>query len=76
MCLHLYTKVLNMEYNRVYTVVDMVSQHTTQIRRVGSRHTLYIQKALVEDSAFPFKVGEPLIIRIDSEKLVIEGVST
>ena len=31
-----------------------------------------VMKSLVEDSNFPFKVGEPLIIRIDGDRLVIE----
>ena len=50
----------------------MVSQSKTKINRVGSRHTIYLRKALVDDSAFPFKVGEPLIVRIEDDKLIIE----
>jgi hypothetical protein len=30
---------------------------------------------LVEDSQFPFKPGEPLIIRIDGDRLVVERAS-
>lgn len=60
----------------MYTVIEVVSQRTAKIQRVGSRHTLYLQKDLVEDSAFPFKVGELLAIRIDGKKLVIERAST
>ena len=50
----------------------MVNQTETKIHHVRSRHTIYLRKDLVDDSAFPFKVGEPLIIRIEGEKLVIE----
>jgi hypothetical protein len=44
----------------------------TKLQKVKSRHTIYIRKDLVGDSAFPFKVGERLIIRIDGNRLVIE----
>jgi len=50
----------------------MVREAPTKINKVGSRHTIYLQKALVEDSMFPFKPGEPLIIRIEGNKLVIK----
>ena len=50
----------------------MVSNAKTKVHKVGSRHTIYLKKALVDDSAFPFEVGEPLIIRIKDDKLVIE----
>ena len=53
----------------------MVKEAPTKINKVGSRHTIYLQKALVEDSMFPFKPGEPLIIKIKGDKLVIERVS-
>ena len=50
----------------------MVSQARTKINEVRSRHTIYLRKSLVKDSAFPFKVGEPLIVRIEGDKLIIE----
>ncbi len=50
----------------------MVKEALTKIYKVGLRHTLYLQKSLVEDSQFPFKPKEPLIIRIDGNKLVVE----
>lgn len=53
----------------------MVREAPTKINKVGSRHTIYLQKILVEDSAFPFKPGEPLVIRIEEGKLVIERAS-
>jgi len=52
----------------------MVKEALTKINKVGSRHTIYLQKALVEDSMFPFKPGELLVIRIEENKLVIERV--
>ena len=50
----------------------MVLQAQTKINRVGSRHTIYLRKELVNDSNFPFKAGELLIIRIEGNRLVIE----
>jgi hypothetical protein len=50
----------------------MVKESHTKIHQVGSRHTMYLQKNLVEDSAFPFKPGEPLVVRVDGDKLIIE----
>ena len=35
------------------------------------RHSIFLEKAFVEDSLFPFKAGENLIARIESGKLVI-----
>jgi hypothetical protein len=52
--------------------MNMVKESHTKIHQVGSRHTIYLQKILVEDSAFPFKPGEPLVVRIDGDKLIIE----
>ena len=50
----------------------MVSQTKTKILKVGSRHTIYLEKGFVEDSAFPFKSNEPISVRIDGKKLIIE----
>lgn len=50
----------------------MVSKAKTKIHRVKSRHTIYLKKALVDDSSFPFEVGEPLVVRIEDDKLLIE----
>lgn len=35
------------------------------------RHSIFLEKAFVEDSLFPFKAGDNLIARIESGKLVI-----
>jgi hypothetical protein len=34
---------------------------------------MYLKADLVNDSNFPFKVGEPLIIKIEGERLIVEG---
>lgn len=54
------------------TVYAMVNQTKTKILKVGSRHTIYLEKAFVEDSAFPFKPEEPIAVRIDGKKLIVE----
>lgn len=53
----------------------MVTETETKIHAVGSRHTIYLKKDLVNDSAFPFKANEPLLIKIDGERLVIERLN-
>ena len=50
----------------------MVNQTRTKILKVGSRHTIYLEKAFVEDSLFPFKPEQPLMIKIDKNKLTVE----
>lgn len=50
----------------------MVSQTKAKILKIGSRHTVYLEKAFVEDSNFPFKPDEPLIVRIDKNRVVFE----
>ncbi len=37
-----------------------------------SRHSINLPSELVRDSAFPFKVGEELIARIEGDKVIIE----
>lgn len=53
-------------------MLKVVRQVKTKISRVGSRHTIYLQKDLIEDSNFPFKVGEIITVRIDGSKLIVE----
>jgi hypothetical protein len=50
----------------------MVKETTTKIQKADSRHTIYLKKELVNDSSFPFIPGEPLIVRIDGKRLVVE----
>jgi hypothetical protein len=35
------------------------------------RHSIFLEKAFVEDSLFPFKAGENLIARIEKDRLII-----
>ena len=59
----------------------MGSQTKTKLYKVESkstktgvktyRHSIFLEKAFVEDSLFPFKAGENLIVRIDKDKLII-----
>jgi hypothetical protein len=59
----------------VYTkkIARMVNQTRTKITKVGSRHTIYLEKAFVEDSAFPFEPNQPLIAKVEKNKIVIES---
>jgi len=50
----------------------LVTDTKTKLARVGSRHTIYLRKSFVQDSAFPFKPGEPIVVRIENNKLVME----
>lgn len=60
---------------------NMASQTKTKLYKVGSkspktgvktyRHSIFLEKAFVEDSLFPFKAGENLLVKIDKDKLVI-----
>lgn len=49
----------------------MVSKTVTKIAKLGSRHTIYLEKAFVEDSSFPFKPDELLNVKIDRQKLIV-----
>lgn len=50
----------------------MVDIAKVKIYAVGSRHSINLPSDFVRDSAFPFKVGEELVARIDGNKIVIE----
>jgi hypothetical protein len=50
----------------------MVLQATTKINEVKGRHTIYLKADLFNDSKFPFKVKQPLLVRIDGNRLTIE----
>lgn len=56
----------------MFGMYNMVSEAKTKINEVNGRHTIYLRKSLVKDSAFPFEVGEPLTVRIITNKVVIE----
>ena len=59
----------------------MASQTRTKLYKVESksaktgvktyRHSIFLEKAFVEDSLFPFKAGENLIVRIDKDRLIV-----
>lgn len=53
----------------------MVLQAIIKLYKVDSRHTIYLPKDFVNDSAFPFKPNEKLIAKIENRKLVIEKTS-
>ncbi|MGV8127639.1 MAG: hypothetical protein ACP5PV_10565 [Methanothrix sp.] len=50
----------------------MTGQAAVKIYAVKSRHTINLPSDFVRDSAFPFKVGEELVARIEGKKVVIE----
>jgi hypothetical protein len=49
----------------------MTDTTKTKLYQAGPRTFIYLQKPFVTDGAFPFKVGEPLEVKIQGEKLVI-----
>lgn len=40
-----------------------------------SRTLIYISKKVADDSAFPFKAGDDVVVKIDGKTLVIERPS-
>jgi hypothetical protein len=50
----------------------MVKETRSKIYKVGSRHTIYLQKELVSDSAFPFKPNDEVVIKIENDRLAVE----
>lgn len=50
----------------------MARQSETKIYKTDSRHTLYLKNDIVNDSNFPFQIGQTLIVRIEGDKLIIE----
>jgi hypothetical protein len=62
----------------------MASQTRTKLYKVESkssktgvktyRHSIFLEKAFVEDSLFPFKAGENLNVRIDEDRLIVTRV--
>lgn len=50
----------------------MVNQAKVKLYGSKSRHSINLPSEFVRDSAFPFKVGEELLARIEGEKIVIE----
>lgn len=52
--------------------MKLVTEAKTKIHKIGSRHTMYLRNDLVNDSSFPFKPRQPLIVKIEGKTLVIE----
>lgn len=50
----------------------MVRKAETKIYKSGARHFIYLRKDLVEDTSFPFAVGESLVIAIEGNTLTIK----
>jgi hypothetical protein len=50
----------------------MVSQAKVKLYGSKSRHSINLPSDFVRDSAFPFKVGEELMAKIENRKVVIE----
>jgi hypothetical protein len=54
----------------------MVSQAVTKLLQYqGGRHCIYLRSDLVNDSMFPFRADEQVVVRIDDGRLVIEPAS-
>jgi hypothetical protein len=51
---------------------NMVSQAKVKLYGSKSRHSINFPSDFVRDSAFPFKVGEELVARIEGGRVVIE----
>ncbi len=53
------------------TKLYKVESKSTTTGRPTYRHTIFLEKAFVEDSSFPFKPGDNLMVRIDKDRLII-----
>lgn len=77
LCIYLYIS----KFQRYVQQSNMASQTKTKLYKVEAksaktgvktyRHSIFLEKAFVEDSLFPFKPGEDLIVRIDKDRLII-----
>src|ERR671925_1695921 len=79
---HKYILISNPDIISVeFVVYFMVIQTKTRLfrvmgkskNRITARHTIFLEKAFVEDSLFPFKAGDVLLVRIDpdNDRLII-----
>lgn len=50
----------------------MVLEGETKIYKSNGRRSIYIPAGLIKDSAFPFKNGEPLTIKVVGAQLIVE----
>lgn len=65
----MHTIVLNTQRTDIHS---MVSQTKVKLYGSKSRHSINLPSDFVRDSAFPFKVGDVLIAKIENGKVVIE----
>ena len=59
-------------YTNKTDIRSMVSQAKVKLYGSKSRHSINLPSDFVRDSAFPFKVGEELMAKIEGEKVIIE----
>ena len=52
----------------------MVNKAKVKIYEVKSRHSINLPSDFVRDSAFPFKPGEQLLVRIEGKKIILEAL--
>lgn len=69
MYLVVYTKGI---YSWNFIVYSMVAQANVKLYESQNRHSIKFPKEFVKDSAFPFKVMEELVARIEGDKIIIE----
>lgn len=65
----MHTIVLNTKRTDIQS---MVNQAKVKLYGSKSRHSINLPSDFVRDSAFPFKVGDVLIARIEDGKVIIE----
>ena len=53
-------------------MLGVVNQAKTKIYRSNGRHSVYLPSDLVGDDRFPFRLGEELGARIESDRLILE----
>jgi len=58
----------------LHTMIRMVLQGETKIYKSGSRHSIYVPSGVINDSAFPFAIGEELTIRIENDRIIVEKI--
>jgi hypothetical protein len=79
LCIYLYTYIYLT--SKICVACNMASQTKTKLYKVESksaktgvktyRHSIFLEKAFVEDSLFLFKPGENLIVRMDKDRLIV-----
>lgn len=65
----MHTIVLNTKRTGIQS---MVNQAKVKLYGSKSRHSINLPSDFVRDSAFPFKIGEELVARIEEGKIIIE----